>query len=62
MGSGFDSASNHVADSDLVQMVLKQEAAGESRKEAIAQVAKQSGVSKRVVFDAMVTYKSGDKI
>ena len=60
--SGFDPASNHVADSDLVQMVLKQEAAGESRKEAIAQVAKQSGVSKRVVFDAMVTYKSGDKI
>ncbi len=60
--SGFDPASNHVADSDLVQMVLKQEAAGESRKEAITQVAKQSGVSKRVVFDAMVTYKSGDKI
>lgn len=60
--SGFDPASNHVADSDLVQMVLKQEAAGESRKEAITQVAKQCGVSKRVVFDAMVTYKSGDKI
>ena len=60
--SGFDPATNHVADTDLVEMVLKQEAAGESRKEAIAQVAKQSGVSKRVVFDAMVTYKSGDKI
>ena len=60
--SGFDPATNHVADTDLVEMVLKQEAAGESRKEAIAQVAKQSGVSKRVVFDAMVTYKSEDKI
>lgn len=60
--SGFDPASNHVADSDLVQMVLKQEAAGESRKEAITQVAKQCGVSKRVVFDAMVTHKSEDKI
>jgi len=34
----------------------------ESRKEAISLIAKESGVSKRIVFDAMVTYKSGDKI
>ncbi|MEY2723873.1 MAG: hypothetical protein RIR93_689, partial [Actinomycetota bacterium] len=47
---------------DLVNLVIKQEEAGESRKEAIAQVAKVNGVSKRVVFDAMVAYKGGDKI
>ena len=47
---------------DLVNLVIKQEEAGESRKEAIAQVAKVNGVSRRVVFDAMVAHKSGDKI
>jgi 16S rRNA (cytidine1402-2'-O)-methyltransferase len=43
-------------------MVLELEEFGESRKEAIAQVAKKYAVAKRVVFDAMVTYKSEDKI
>lgn len=59
---GFDPGSREFAASDLIQMVLNLEVAGESRKEAITQVAKKSGVSKRVVFDAMVAYKSGDKI
>jgi len=60
--SGFDSGTREFESAQLVQMVLNQESAGEGRKEAIAQVAKETGISKRVVFDAMVAYKSGDKI
>ena len=60
--SGFDPGTREFDSAQLVQMVLNQESAGEGRKEAIAQVAKETGVSKRVVFDAMVAYKSGDKI
>jgi len=60
--SGFDPGIREFESAQLVQMVLNQESAGEGRKEAIAQVAKETGISKRVVFDAMVAYKSGDKI
>ena len=60
--SGFDPGTREFESAQLVQMVLNQESAGEGRKEAIAQVAKETGISKRVVFDAMVAYKSGDKI
>ena len=60
--SGFDPGTREFDSAQLVQMVLNQESAGEGRKEAIAQVAKETGISKRVVFDAMVDYKSGDKI
>lgn len=60
--SGFDPGTREFDSAQLVQMVLNQESAGEGRKEAIAQVAKETGISKRVVFDAMVAYKSGDKI
>jgi len=60
--SGFDPGTREFDSAQLVQMVLNQELAGEGRKEAIAQVAKETGISKRVVFDAMVSYKSGDKI
>jgi len=60
--AGFDPASRQIADGDLIKMVLELEEFGESRKEAIAQVAKKYAVAKRVVFDAMVTYKSEDKI
>jgi 16S rRNA (cytidine1402-2'-O)-methyltransferase len=59
---GFDPGTREFSNEDLVNLVIKQEEAGESRKEAIAQVAKVNGVSKRVVFDAMVAHKSGDKI
>jgi 16S rRNA (cytidine1402-2'-O)-methyltransferase len=59
---GFDPGSREFVAADLIKLVLAQEAAGESRKEAISLVAKESGISKRVVFDAMVAYKSGDKI
>ena len=60
--SGFDPGTREFDSAQLVQMVLNQESAGEGRKESIAQVAKETGISKRVVFDAMVAYKSGDKI
>ena len=60
--SGFDPGTREFDSAQLVQMVLNQVSAGEGRKEAIAQVAKETGISKRVVFDAMVAYKSGDKI
>jgi 16S rRNA (cytidine1402-2'-O)-methyltransferase len=59
---GFDPGSREFGRSDLIQLVLNLEANGESRKVAIALVAKETGVSKRVVFDAMVAHKSGDKI
>ena len=59
---GFDLGSREFSDEQLINLVLAQEKSGEGRKDAIALVAKENGVSKRVVFDAMVAYKSGDKI
>ena len=59
---GFDPGSREFSVNQLIKLVLAQEESGEDRKEAIALVAKENGVSKRVVFDAMVAYKSGDKI
>lgn len=59
---GFDPSSRQFSVGDLIKLVLEQEASGESRKAAIALVAKENSVSKRVVFDAMVTHKSEDKI
>jgi 16S rRNA (cytidine1402-2'-O)-methyltransferase len=60
--AGFDPDSRQFSSEDLISEVLKQEAAGISRKEAIAEVARLSGVAKREVFDAMVTYKSQDRL
>ncbi|MDQ1691992.1 MAG: rRNA (cytidine1402-2-O)-methyltransferase [Pseudonocardiales bacterium] len=45
-------------DTDLVGLVLARELAGETRKEAIAAVATQLGVPKRLVFEAVVAAKS----
>ena len=59
---GFDPSSRQFSVEDLIKLVLAHEDAGESRKSAIALVAKENSVSKRVVFDAMVTHKSEDKI
>jgi len=42
----------------LLALVRRREAAGESRKEAIAAVAVAAGVPKRLVFDAVVAAKS----
>jgi len=43
---------------ELAERVAAQEAAGVPRKQAIAAVAEQAGLAKRVVFDAVVAGKS----
>ena len=60
--AGFDPDSRQFTEADLIAEVLKQEAAGISRKEAITEVAKITGRAKREVFDAMVTHKSQDRV
>jgi 16S rRNA (cytidine1402-2'-O)-methyltransferase len=60
--AGFDPDSRQFTEADLIAEVLKQEAAGISRKEAIAEVARITGRAKREVFDAMVTHKSQDRV
>jgi 16S rRNA (cytidine1402-2'-O)-methyltransferase len=56
--AGFDNSNRTYTNGDLIEQVLKIEGAGISRKEAIAEVAKVTGVAKRLVFDAMVEHKS----
>ncbi len=58
---GFNRALLSYTDEDLVAKVLARESAGQARKEAIAAVAKEIGVAKRSVFDAMVHQKSSTK-
>jgi 16S rRNA (cytidine1402-2'-O)-methyltransferase len=60
--AGFDPDSRQFTTQDLIAEVLKQETAGISRKEAISEVARITGTPKREVFDAMVSYKSLDRI
>jgi 16S rRNA (cytidine1402-2'-O)-methyltransferase len=60
--AGFDPGSRQFTEADLIAEVLKQEAAGISRKEAITEVARITGRAKREVFDAMVTHKSQDRV
>jgi 16S rRNA (cytidine1402-2'-O)-methyltransferase len=47
-----------IDDAELVRRVRVREEAGERRKEAIAAVAVEAGVPKRVVFDAVVAAKN----
>lgn len=60
--AGFDPDSRQFTAADLIAEVLKQEAAGITRKDAIAEVARITGTAKREVFDAMVTHKSQDRL
>jgi 16S rRNA (cytidine1402-2'-O)-methyltransferase len=60
--AGFDPESRQFTAADLIAEVLKQEAAGITRKDAIAEVARITGSAKREVFDAMVTHKSQDRV
>jgi 16S rRNA (cytidine1402-2'-O)-methyltransferase len=57
---GFDTSNQEFTSADLVEQILKIEAAGLSRKEAIAEVAKVTGVAKRTLFDAMVEHKAAE--
>jgi 16S rRNA (cytidine1402-2'-O)-methyltransferase len=49
-----------VAPTELAAAVSAREQAGQSRKEAIAEVAAAAGVAKRLVFDAVVSAKRHD--
>ncbi|MFI0539075.1 16S rRNA (cytidine(1402)-2'-O)-methyltransferase [Streptomyces sp. WSLK1-3] len=53
-----EKAAGEIDDAELVRRVRVREEAGERRKEAIAAVAVEAGVPKRVVFDAVVAAKN----
>jgi 16S rRNA (cytidine1402-2'-O)-methyltransferase len=55
--AGASGAAMIADDADLVAAVRAREAAGESRKDAIAAVAAETGRPKRAVFDAVVAAK-----
>jgi 16S rRNA (cytidine1402-2'-O)-methyltransferase len=59
--AGVDPSVREVDSTELVQMVTVREAAGLSRKEAIAAVAEALSLAKRVVFDAVVAEKESKK-
>lgn len=54
---GFNRREQNYSEEEIVAQVLARESAGEERKEAIASIAKELGLQKRVVFDAMVHAK-----
>ena len=56
--AGFDPSTTSYSAEDLVAMVQAREGGGESRKDAIAAVAKELDLPKRLVFDAMVGSKA----
>jgi len=60
--AGFDPSDRIFSPEDLVDMVLARESQGESRKEAIAEVAKATGIAKREVFDVMVAHKGAGRM
>lgn len=60
--AGFDPSGRIFSPDDLVEMVLARESQGESRKEAIAEVAKATGIAKREVFDVMVAHKGAGRM
>jgi 16S rRNA (cytidine1402-2'-O)-methyltransferase len=53
-----EKGAEEIGDAELVRRVRVREEAGERRKEAIAAVAVEAGVPKRVVFDAVVAAKN----
>ncbi len=55
---GADSSTVPVTADELVAAVAAREAAGQPRKEAIAEVARERAVPKRQVFDAVVAAKN----
>jgi 16S rRNA (cytidine1402-2'-O)-methyltransferase len=60
--AGFDPSGRIFSPEDLADMVLARESQGESRKEAIAEVAKVTGIAKREVFDVMVAHKGAGRM
>jgi 16S rRNA (cytidine1402-2'-O)-methyltransferase len=60
--AGFDPSGRVFSTDDLAAMVIAREGQGESRKEAIAEVAKLTGIAKREVFDVMVAHKGAGRM
>lgn len=60
--SGFDPSAQTFTSDQLVEMVVSREELGESRKEAIAEVAKATGLAKREVFNVMVAHKGAGRM
>jgi len=58
---GFNPDSREFSSDEIIDRVISRELAGESRKEAIAAVAKDIGVAKREIFDLMVAHKAESK-
>nr|WP_097231960.1 16S rRNA (cytidine(1402)-2'-O)-methyltransferase [Streptomyces zhaozhouensis] len=56
--AGAEPARRSAEPAALAERVAAREAAGQRRKEAIAEVAREAGVPKRTVFDAVVAAKS----
>jgi 16S rRNA (cytidine1402-2'-O)-methyltransferase len=59
--AGAPALAREFGEDELVAQVRAREDAGQSRKEAIAAVAVQSGAGKRAVFDAVVAAKSAGR-
>ncbi|WP_425472769.1 16S rRNA (cytidine(1402)-2'-O)-methyltransferase [Streptomyces sedi] len=55
--AGAEPARPSAEPAELAERVAAREAAGQRRKEAIAEVAREAGVPKRIVFDAVVAAK-----
>jgi 16S rRNA (cytidine1402-2'-O)-methyltransferase len=55
---GYTKDLSDIRDAEIIEKVLKAEAAGISRKEAIAEVVTETKLPKRQVFDAMVAHKA----
>ena len=55
---GYTKDLSDISDAEIIEKVLKAEAAGISRKEAIAEVVTETKLPKRQVFDAMVAHKA----
>lgn len=60
--AGFDASGRTFTNEEIAEMVLAREGQGESRKEAIAEVAKATGIAKRDVFDVMVAHKGAGRM
>jgi 16S rRNA (cytidine1402-2'-O)-methyltransferase len=59
--AGAEQAPGQAEPDHLAAEVAEREAAGQPRKDAIAVTAKEHGVPKRIVFDAVVSARTGDR-
>ena len=55
--AGYENSGTKISDSDIADMVRRNESSGITRKEAIAMTAKELHLPKRKVFDIMVAEK-----